>query len=83
MQHVALNIIEEGVRETRGISASAKKLKTINESEIEVDASIYCNVIINTALFISSFEKLSKFPECGDKVDIRHDTKKKKGLLLY
>ena len=29
VQPVALNIIEEGVRETRGTSASAKKLKTI------------------------------------------------------
>ena len=86
VQPVALNIIEEGVRETRGTSASAKKLKTINESEIEVDAPIDCNVIINTALFISLFEKLSTCPECGDKVDIRHDVKKKKGtcsLLQY
>ena len=52
MQPGALNIIGEGVRETRGTSASAKKLKTINESVIEVDAPIDCNVIINTALFI-------------------------------
>ena len=60
VQPVALDIIEEGVRETRGTSASAKKLKTINGSEIEVDAPIDCNVIINTALFIYLFEKLSK-----------------------
>ena len=76
VQPVALNILEEGVRETRGTSASAKKLKTINESEIEVDASI--DVII-TAICIYIFEKLSKCPEFGDKVDIRHDAKKEKG----
>ena len=52
VQPVPLYIIEESVRETLGTSASAKKLKTINVSEIEVDAPIDFNVIINTALFI-------------------------------
>ena len=83
VQPVHLNIIEDRVRETGSTSASAKKLKTINEPEIEVDAPIDCNIIINTALFINLFEKLSKCPECGGKVYIRHEAKKKKGLAHF
>ena len=63
-------------------SASAKKLKSIAVPEA-VEAPINCNIIVNTSLMATFFEKLSKCPLCCECIEIQYDVEKKKCLAHF
>ena len=48
---------------------------------VSADKFIDCNIIINFTLIIEFFEKLC--PNCGEKIDINHDHKRKSGLAHF
>ena len=54
-------------------------LDTINYS----CENIKCNIIVNTRVLIDFFEELCRYPDCGEKINIVHDVKKKKGLTCF
>ena len=72
---------EENIETPTSMSASAKKLKTINvPTQVEAPE---CNIIMNSTLLVKFIEKLSKCPECGDNINIVHEVAKKKGLAHF
>ena len=50
---------------------------------VSADKCIDCNIIINITLMIEFFEKLCKCPNCGEKIDINHDHKRKRWLAHF
>ena len=55
------------------MSASAKKIKVIDLPE-DVEGPD-CNIIINSSLLMTLLQKLTKCPQCNEKVNIRHSIK--------
>ena len=62
-------------------STSAKKLKSLVVPE-KVESPIDCNIIVNTSISATLFEKLSKCPICGENIVFQH-VKKKKGIARF